>query len=135
MKKHGLLNPELCRVVAGIGHGDTLTIADAGLPVPQGCERIDVSVIPDIPRFLDVVSAILAELDVERAIVASEMAQDNPQALEALSRLLGPVPVDMVPHEQFKLLTASSRAVIRTGEVTPYANVILVGGVASLFRV
>ena len=133
MKKRGLLNPEICRVVAEIGHGDTLTVGDAGLPIPRGCQHIDVSVIPAIPRFIDVVSAIVDELDVERAIVASEIVQNNPQVLEALSRLLGSAPLDMVPHEQFKQFTAASHAVIRTGEVTPFANVILVGGVSSVF--
>jgi D-ribose pyranase len=37
--------------------------------------------------------------------------------------------VTAIPHEEFKARTAAARAVVRTGEFTPYANVILIAGV------
>ncbi len=129
MKKTGLLNKDLSEVIAGMGHRDMLVIADAGLPIPPGVRRIDLAVTPNLPRFLDVVTAVLGELQVEEAIVASEMAERSPALRESLATTLGAVPIHEVLHEQFKQLTARAHAVVRTGEFTPYANVILVAGV------
>ena len=129
MKKIGVLNQPLSRVLAGLGHMDTLVIADAGLPIPLSTERIDLAVSAGIPAFLDVLRAVLSEMEVQGAVVAEEMLQRSPQMYEALRALLGDVPIQTVPHEQFKARTAEARAVVRTGEFTPYANVILIAGV------
>jgi len=129
MKKTGLLNQPLSEVIAGMGHFDTLAIGDAGLPVPPATRRIDLAVSAGVPPFLDVVRAVLGELQVQHAIVAQEMPARSPEIYAALRHLLGDIPVEMITHEAFKAQTASARAVVRTGEFTPYANVILVSGV------
>ncbi|GIV76914.1 D-ribose pyranase [Litorilinea aerophila] len=129
MKKMGILNAEIAAVVARMGHTDTLCIADAGLPIPPGPQRIDLAVRPGLPGFLDVLAAVLEELTVERVIVASEMVSTSPELYRQLVAQLGDVPVETVLHTEFKQRTASCKAVVRTGEFTPYANVILVSGV------
>ncbi len=129
MKKIGVLNQPLSRVLAGLGHMDELVIADAGLPIPTGTERIDLAVSAGIPAFLDVLRAVLSEMEVQGAVVAAETIERSPQMYEALRELLGDVPIQTVPHEQFKVRAAAARAVVRTGEFTPYANVILIAGV------
>lgn len=129
MKKTGLLNQPLSEVIAGLGHFDTLVVGDAGLPIPASTRRIDLAVSAGVPRFLEVVSAILGEMQVQRAIVAQEMPARSPEAYAALRQLLGDIQVELVPHEELKAQTAAARAVARTGEFTPYANVILVSGV------
>lgn len=129
MKKTGLLNKDLSEVIASLGHGDMLVIADAGLPIPQGVRRIDLAVSPNVPRLLDVVQAVLGELKVQEAMVASEMAERSPAARAALVALLDGVPVSEILHEQLKSQAGRASAVVRTGEFTPYANVILVAGV------
>jgi D-ribose pyranase len=129
MKKTGLLNKDLSEVIASLGHRDTLVIADAGLPIPAGVRRIDLAIIPHLPRFMDVVRAVLGELQVEEAVIASEMADRSPQLLAELQEALGEAPITSTIHENFKLQTARARAVVRTGEFTPYANVILIAGV------
>jgi D-ribose pyranase len=130
MKRSGILNVDIAAVTASMGHLDTLTVADAGLPIPDAPLRIDLVVKPNQPRFLDVVEVLLEELVVQEAIVAAEMAQVSPDLAAELRARLGSIPVRAVPHAEFKALTADSKAVIRTGEFTPYANVILVSGVA-----
>ncbi len=130
MRRSGLLHAELNRLIAAMGHTDTLVIADVGLPVPAGVPCIDLAVLPGLPAFAEVFEAVYRELAVERATFASEIHPRNP-ALEALAvRLQGEgLAVDEVPHEEFKRRSASARAVIRTGETSPYANVILHAGV------
>jgi D-ribose pyranase len=129
MKKTPLINAPVSRVIATMGHTDALCIADAGLPISSLTERIDLAVKPGVPPFLDVLGAVLEELVVERAVVAEEIRKKSPAVLEGIRRLLGDITIDFVPHEEFKTLIERSKAVVRTGEYTPYANVILYSGV------
>lgn len=129
MKKSGILNPDLMHVITLMGHTDRLAIADAGLPIPDDAPRIDLALIAGVPGFLQTLEAVLAELKVERAVIAAEMPSRNPQIYEGVQRLLGATPVDRLPHERFKELLHDVRAVVRTGEQTPYANIILQSGV------
>lgn len=127
MKRTTLLHAELSRVIAGMGHGDLLVIGDAGLPVPPGTPCIDLAVMRGVPRFADVLQAVLSELQVERAAIAQEAcgpAGERPVWCAAL-----PVVPATVPHAQFKQLCVGARAVVRTGECTPYTNVLLYAGV------
>lgn len=129
MKKIGLLNQPLSAVIAGLGHTDTLVIADAGLPIPASTQRIDLALVKGVPDFVETLAAVLGEMQVERAIIANEMATANPTVHSKTKKLLNKVTVETVSHEEFKRLTANARAVVRTGECSPYANVILVSGV------
>lgn len=137
MKKGRLLNAELSYVIARLGHTDTLTIADAGLPIPAGPQRIDLALTPGTPAFMQVVEAVTLEMQVESALIAEEIKQYNPQlhsellaVLEALQRHQGNrITVHYISHEQFKQQTQRSQAVIRSGECSPFANVILSAGV------
>ncbi len=129
MKKIGILNQGISEVVAGMGHGDQLVIGDCGLPIPQGIRRIDIALIPGVPGFLETLRAILQELEVESAVIANEMETVSPKIHEGVKELLGNVPIQRCSHEAFKKMNQKAVAVIRTGECTPYANIILHSGV------
>ena len=129
MKKIGILNQPISTVIAGMGHMDTLVIGDAGLPIPFGTERIDLALTRGIPTFLDTLRAVLSEMQIEKAIVAQETVDVSPDVYTAIRELVGEVPIEMVTHAALKEATGSARAVIRTGEFTPYANIILISGV------
>jgi D-ribose pyranase len=129
MKLGGVLNHRLSVVFAELGHTDGLTIADAGLPVPLGVERIDLAVSPGVPSFAQVLGAVAGELKVEEIIIAKEAFAANSEVLRTIEHCLPDVPVSAVPHDEFKALARDTRAVVRTGECTPYANCILRSGV------
>ncbi|WP_421671393.1 D-ribose pyranase [Rahnella sp. EDr1-12] len=137
MKKSPLLNAEISTVIARLGHTDHLVIGDAGLPVPAACQRIDLALTQGVPTFLQVLEVVTHEMQVERAILAEEILTKNPQLHEALLARLtqleqhqgNTIALDYVSHEAFKAQTEKSRAVIRSGECSPYANVILCAGV------
>ncbi len=129
MKKQGVLNHRLSAVIAAMGHGDVLVVADAGLPIPPGVERIDLAVCQGLPKMLDVVTAIASELQVEQITYASELEEGNPQLAKLIKAVYPKATSSHVPHTEFKQMTARARAVVRTGECTPYANVILISGV------
>ncbi len=129
MKKTLLLNAALSHAVARLGHGDMIVVADAGLPVPEGRLCIDLALSPGIPGFMQVLRAVLSEMQVERAIVASEMPRRCPALRESLGAELPGVPIEELSHESLKALTARAAVIVRTGEFTPFANVVLVAGV------
>lgn len=129
MKRTVLLNAELSYLIATLGHGDMVVIGDAGLPVPNGVRRIDLALMPGMPAVGDVLQAVLSEMQVERAVIATEAVTANHGHMPPWCRPLGGAPVDQVSHADFKALTGQAKAVIRTGECTPYANAILYAGV------
>ncbi|CAH0251137.1 D-ribose pyranase [Microbacterium oxydans] len=126
------INPALSRVISETGHTDMLVVTDAGLPIPPGAERIDLAYRPGAPAFLDVLDTVLAELVIEGATVSEEVAAQSPEVLAALrERFAGmDFEITLIPHVEFKSLTHGARAFVRSGEFTPYANVILHAGVA-----
>ncbi|AUH50465.1 D-ribose pyranase [Chromobacterium sp. ATCC 53434] len=130
MKKHGHLNRDIARILALMGHGDSLVIADCGLPIPPGVECIDLALQLGRPGFDETLDSILADFQCERAVFAVECQMHNEAArdkAEALAR--AGVALEFVSHEELKRRSHSARAVIRTGECTPYANAILHSGV------
>ena len=129
MKKTTLLQSELSYIIATLGHLDRLVIADAGLPIPAETVRIDLALTQGVPGAIQTLKVILDEMQVERIILAEEVKERNPAFLAAVQELLPTIPIDFVPHIDFKTQTSSARAVVRTGEFAPYANVILVSGV------
>ena len=129
MKKTPLLNAALSELIASLGHMDMLVIGDAGLPVPAGTRSIDLALTHGVPSFVDTLRVVLSEMQVETALVAGETAKKSPQILEAIQTLLPGIPLQTISHADLKDKTRQARAVVRTGEFTPYANIILVAGV------
>ena len=128
MKKLGHLNRDISRVLASMGHTDCIVIADCGLPIPPHVECIDLSIDRGTPSYFAVLNSILADFQVERAVLANECQNLNP-AVAAQAQTLSGVTVEFVPHSEFKQLTQHARAIIRTGEASPYANIVLYSGV------
>ena len=138
MRKAVLLNSDIARVVSELGHGNGLCIADAGLPIPDHVERIDLAVSRGLPSFLDTTQAVTSELFVEKVLIATELVEQQPdfhkQVLAVIEKLAltqgNEIEILTTSHESFKAETEQTRAVVRTGECTPYANIILYSGVS-----
>ena len=137
MKKGVLLNANISMAVAQMGHTDALVIADAGLPIPESGWRIDMALTHGVPSFMQVVESVGAELCVERAVLAEEIKTHNPAVhgeflhyIQTLGETQGKaIALEYVSHEAFKALTHGATAVVRSGECSPYANVIFYAGV------
>jgi len=129
MKKTALLQSDLSYIIATLGHLDTLVIADAGLPIPGETLRIDLALTKGVPGAAQTLKVVLDEMKVEKAILAEEVKERNPKFLTDVQELLPDVPLEFVTHSELKARTAQARAVVRTGEFSPYANVILISGV------
>ncbi|MEV5335367.1 D-ribose pyranase [Streptomyces werraensis] len=127
MKKHGILNRHLSGALAELGHTDGVLVCDAGMPIPDGPRVVDLAFRAGVPSFSEVLEGLLGELAVEGATAAEEVRDANPPTA---SLLAGHFPdLAYVPHERLKQLTSGARLVVRTGEASPYANVLLRCGV------
>ncbi|MBM7646641.1 D-ribose pyranase [Scopulibacillus daqui] len=129
MKKHGILNSSIAAVLTHLGHTDTIVVADCGLPIPDNVKKIDLSIKKGFPSFLDVLEEVAKDMVIEKATLAAEIQDQNQPLYTDLKKLFTGTELAMIKHEDFKKQTAEAKAVIRTGEVTPYANVILHAGV------
>lgn len=129
----GILNPEIAYALVSLGHTQKLGIVDAGFPIPTGVKCIDISLKEGVPSFQETVEVVLREAAVEAALIASEMSRRNPTArkklTEALSGLLDASHIVEIPHEQLKRESQTCAVIIRTGECSPYSNVIFQMGV------
>lgn len=126
MQKVGILNSSIAKVLADLGHTDTIVIGDCGLPVPAGVPKIDLALKLGTPSFMEVVSEVAKYMEIEKVEVAAEIQEKNTGVYKALKELF-PQQEWIIDenHEAFKAATAKAKVVIRTGEITPYANIIL----------
>ena len=130
MKKRGIINAQLAGLVAGLGHKDLFMIADGGMPVPKGVEIVDLALCGGVPSFRQVMDAVLDEVQVEGYTLAEEIVENNPELLSYIREKLDGVESEMFSHEELKKRSAGLKFVIRTGEFTPYPNIVLRAGVA-----
>lgn len=130
MKKIGVLHGDLSKLIGEMAHHDTILIGDAGMPVPKGVDLIDLALVKGVPTFFQVLEAVLEELCVEEGIIDLEMEEVSPHMKEELKKLVGKeFELREIPHEELKEMSKECKAVIRTGEFTPYSNIILKAGV------
>ena len=130
MKKNGILNSEISRVLSYMGHTDYIAIGDCGLPIPDETERIDLALAFGIPTFMQTLEIVAEDMKIEKIILAEEIKENNPDILREIENLFSNcnIETEFVSHSQLKEKTKDCKAVIRTGETTPYANIILQSG-------
>lgn len=137
MKKSTLINSEISYVISKLGHKDSIVVGDAGLPISKHVQRIDVAISKGIPGFIPVLKAILTEQKIEKVILAEEIKDKNPtmhhEILSVLNTIMQAqdlvIEIEYLPHELFKKQTHDCIAAVRTGEFTPFANIILISAV------
>ena len=130
MKKQGILNSDISRVLSYMGHTDCIAVGDCGLPIPDEVERIDLALEFGVPSFMDVLLVITKDMKVEKIVLAEEIREQNPKILGEIKELFAGQELEtvFVSHTELKKQTRECKAVIRTGETTPYANIILQSG-------
>jgi D-ribose pyranase len=130
MKKTALLHSEISYLLASLGHQDLIVIADSGLPIPKGVKRIDLALTAGVPGFIETLEVVLSELHIEKAWIAEELLTQTGTIYPQLLQRLADTEIGALPHVELKQwIACKAVAVIRTGECSPYANVILQSGV------
>lgn len=129
MRKGKMLNGDIIEVISKMGHTDEIVIADAGLPIPDHVPRIDLALIQGVPSFIQVLDALLETYECESYVLANEISEENVVIEEMIKERLPEAIGSYVAHEMFKEKCHEVKAIIRTGECTPFANIILKSGV------
>jgi len=145
MKTKGVLHNELAQLIARMGHGDMLVIADRGFPFPRHeyTTCIDLSIGRGMPKVVDVLKVVLEELEIESVIIADETKIVSPATYEQLTEVISginnkgnAIVEENIPHPEFKDMVLNGalerrevKGFVKCGEFTPYANIILVSGV------
>lgn len=130
MKKSGILNAQLAGYIAALGHKDLFMIGDAGMPIPRGIPIVDLALCGGVPSFRQTMDAILQETEVEYYTIAEEIVLKNPKLLNYIREKLPNMEHEMIPHQELKEKSKQVKFAIRTGEFTPFPNIILRAGVA-----
>ncbi|MBQ8296282.1 MAG: D-ribose pyranase [Ruminococcus sp.] len=130
MKKNGILNSDISRTLSYLGHTDRIAIGDCGLPIPDETERIDLALAFGVPTFMQTLEIVAGDMKIEKIILAEEIKTHNPDVLQQVNALFENqnIEIEFVSHTALKECTRQCKAVIRTGETTPYANIILQAG-------
>jgi len=129
MQVGGVLNRDLARIIARMGHQDELIVCDAGFAIPDGVETVDLALTKDKPRVPEVLAVLKANFAVEKVIVAEETGLHSPSMLREIRDVLGKeMPLETVPHAALKARSRGVKAILRTGDFTAYTNVLLVSG-------
>jgi D-ribose pyranase len=126
MLKTGILNPNLNSLLSRVRHTNTLVIADRGFPFWRELETIDLSLVDDVPRVLEVLQAIRKNFAIGNAFMAEEFRSVNsPETCFAFEQALAGVRLSFESHIEFKKRVPCAIGLIRTGDTIQYANMIV----------
>src|SRR5277367_4295797 len=129
MINSGILNPQILALLARIRHTNALVIADRGFPFWPMIETVDISLVDDVPTVLQLIAAVRANHNFTQAYMAREFQKNNFKTVqEKFAKALRRVQTKFEPHVQFKKRVPHAVGLVRTGDTTPFANVILVSG-------
>jgi D-ribose pyranase len=130
MKRGVILNQELSRAIASMGHGDLMLVCDAGFPIPSEAWRIDLALVQDVPDLEAVLTAVASEFIAEKVLWAAEMGENNPVLLEKVQRIFSGSEFGTVPHgDMLTVMAAKAKVIVRTGAFDPWGNIALSSGV------
>jgi D-ribose pyranase len=129
MRETGIVNHEISDVFSMMGHMDELIVCDAGFPIPLGVRTVDIALAKNKPTVLQLLKELKRHFSVEKLVMANETKEISPARFDAIIDIFGKdMPVETMPHTEFKKHSKSVKAVIRTGDFTAYSNVLLVSG-------
>ncbi len=127
MLKSGILNPQILSLLSRVRHTNALVIADRGFPYWPMIETVDISLVDDQPRVLDVLQAIRQNFVIGQAYMAREFTEANEEeTISGFQRALHGIPLAYEPHDTFKKRVPAAIGLIRTGDTVQYANMVLV---------
>jgi D-ribose pyranase len=129
MQEVGFLNRDVADVIASLGHMDEVIVCDAGFPIPLDVDTVDISMAENKPTVLEFLEELVKYFSVEKLIFADESRDVSPTRFQAIKDIVGKdLPVETMPHTEFKEHSQSVKAIIRTGDFTAHSNVLLVSG-------
>jgi L-fucose mutarotase len=140
---HPLLSPDLLHAMAAMGHGDSIAIVDANFPAASVGRRLIEVRGADSPAVLDAVLTLLPiDTRVEPAIFTMQVVDDPdavpPPVAEFAAVLtacgLADAEIGHLERMAFYERAREAFAVVRTGELRPFGNILLTKGVVNRYE-
>ena len=88
MKKNGIINSDISKVLSYMRHTDLICISDLGLPCPENIKTIDLSLKLGYPSFIEVLSEIIKDIKIEHIILAEEIKDNNKKIYNKIPQIL-----------------------------------------------
>ncbi len=139
---HPLLSPDLLHAMAAMGHGDEIAIVDANFPAASLGPRLIEIRGASSP---DVLDALLTLFPLDTGVVPAVFTMeviDDPAAVpdpvmdfaEVFTQhRLADCEIGTLERYAFYERAKRAFALVRTGEMRPYGNILLVKGVVNRF--
>lgn len=131
-----LISPELLHVLASMGHGDEIVLADANFPATTHARRLVHTPGVTVPALLD---AVLALMPLDTFVTQAALTMQVVDAPEAVPETVAECNSVLARHGEhasspleryaFYARAASAFAIVATGELRIYGNIILKKGV------
>jgi L-fucose mutarotase len=143
---HPLLSADLLHALAGMGHGDEIGVVDANFPAASLGQRLIELRGASSPDVLDAVLTLFPlDISVVPAVPAVHTMEvvDNPAAVPepvmdfaAVFARHGLADCEIGALERHAFYDRARRAfaLVRTGELRPYGNILLVKGVVNRYE-
>lgn len=136
MIEKGLLNRDLASLLSRMGHRDELIVCDAGFPIPEGVQVVDLSLSENLPLADTIIAEILKYFSVEKVVITREQTDACPAKLRRIVSLFGDkVETETIGHADMKARSRSVKGIVRSGDFSAYTNVLLVSGAGDRWRV
>jgi L-fucose mutarotase len=139
---HPLLHADLLHALAAMGHGDEIAIVDANFPAASVGRRVLHASGASASEALDAILTVFPlDTFVTPAAFTMEVVGD-PEALPEPVREFAAVftrhdladaEIGRLARDAFYERARGSFAVVRTGELRPYRNILLVKGVVNAY--
>jgi L-fucose mutarotase len=130
------LSPELLKVLAEMGHGDEIVLADANFPAASLAQRLVRADNCNIPTLLDAILMYFpldTFVDCPVVLMGTGDPDVRPPIWQEYSKCIlgrdGDRPVALLERYEFYERAAQAYAIVATGETELYANIILKKGV------
>lgn len=129
MLKNKCLHPQLSKIIKEMGHTDLFCVTDAGFPIPDNIERVDLAWKPGEAKWLDVCEMLKEEIKIEKIYLAKEIKEKSSEMSRKFMELFEGIPIEWISHQELKVKSKECKAIVRTGEYTSFSNCILQIGV------
>lgn len=129
MMKSSCIHPQLNWILANTGHTDKLLVVDAGFPIPEDVQRVDLAWTRGKPGFIEVCRLLKEHMVIEKIYLALEMEEASLELWQEFLYIFKGCAIEYISHEELKQQAGCARGVVRTGEYTPFANCVFVAGV------
>jgi L-fucose mutarotase len=135
---HPLLHADLLHALASMGHGDELVLADANFPWASIGRRVVHLAGASAPDALDAILTVFPlDTFVDQPALTMEVVGDPdavPEPVRDFAAVftrhgLADVDIGRLDREAFYARARNAFALVRTGELRAYGNILLVKGV------